>query len=91
MIGGLTTHYPATIRPALQTVGVKEGGKVVAGVYIVLIKKKIYFFADTTVNLDPDAETLSEIAITVADAVKRFEIDPESCNAVILKLRKCSE
>ena len=77
LIGGLTTHYPATIRPALQTVGVKEGYKVVSGVYIVLIKNKIYFFADTTVNFDPDSETLSEIAISVADAVKRFEITPK--------------
>ena len=77
LIGGLTTHYPATIRPALQTIGVKEGYKVVSGVYIVLIKNKIYFFADTTVNFDPNAETLSEIAISVADAVKRFEIVPK--------------
>lgn len=77
LIGGLTTHYPATIRPALQTVGVKEGYKVVSGVYIILIKNKSYFFADTTVNFDPDSETLSEIAISVADAVKRFEIEPK--------------
>ncbi|MBU1099722.1 MAG: NADP-dependent malic enzyme [Bacteroidetes bacterium] len=77
VIGGLTQHYPAMIRPALQAVGKKKGGKVVAGVYIVMIKNKVYFFADTTVNFDPDAETLSEIAIVVADAVKKFEIDPK--------------
>lgn len=77
LIGGLTQHYPAMIRPALQVIGKKKGGKVVAGVYMILIKNKVYFFADTTVNLEPDAETLSEIAIVVADAVKKFEIDPK--------------
>jgi malate dehydrogenase (oxaloacetate-decarboxylating)(NADP+) len=35
------------------------------------------FFADTTVNIDPDAETLAQIAILAADEVKRFDIKPK--------------
>ena len=46
MISGLTTHYPNTIKPALQCVGVKEGLKVVSGLYIVVAKKDVYFFSD---------------------------------------------
>ena len=34
------------------------------------------FFADATVNIDPDAETLAEIAVQVADAVREFDIEP---------------
>ncbi len=77
LIGGLTTHYPETIKPALQCVGMKPGLTVASGLYIVLINRKTYFFADTTVNIDPTAEQLAEIAITTADTVKQFECNPQ--------------
>ena len=76
LISGLTSHYPATIKPALQCVGVKEGIKVVSGLYIVITTKRAYFFADTTVNVNPTSEQLAEIAITAADTVKEFDLDP---------------
>ncbi|KAF0212594.1 MAG: Malic, partial [Ignavibacteria bacterium] len=77
LIGGLTYHYPQTIRPALQCIGVKEGLKLVSGMYIVIIKRRIFFFADTTVNVDPNPEQLAEIAITTAETVKGFDIVPK--------------
>jgi malate dehydrogenase (oxaloacetate-decarboxylating)(NADP+) len=77
LIGGLGHSYPSTIKPALETIGVKEGIKVVSGLYIVIIKRKVYFFADTTVNIDPTAEELAEIAISAADTVKEFDIVPK--------------
>lgn len=76
LIGGLTTSYPATIKPALQCVGVKEGFKVVSGLYIVVTKKSAYFFTDTTVNVNPTADQLAEIAITAADTVREFDLIP---------------
>jgi malate dehydrogenase (oxaloacetate-decarboxylating)(NADP+) len=76
LIGGLTYHYPQTIRPALQCIGVKEGMSTVSGMYLVIVKNKVYFFADTTVNIDPTAEQLAEIAINTADAVQVFDIKP---------------
>lgn len=76
LIGGLTHHYPTTINPALQCIGVKEGFNVVSGLYIVVVKRKVYFFADTTVNIDPNSEQLAEIAIAAADTVKEFDIEP---------------
>ncbi len=77
LIGGLTYHYPQTIKPALQCIGVKEGLKVVSGMYVVIIKRKVFFFADATVNVDPTSEQLAEIAISTADAVKKFDIVPK--------------
>jgi len=77
LIGGLTTHYPETIKPALQCIGVKESSKVVAGMYIVIINRKVLFFADTTVNINPTAEELADIAITTADTVRVFNIEPK--------------
>ncbi len=77
MISGLTSSYPNTIRPALECVGIKEGFKVVSGLYIVFAKQDVYFFADTTVNVNPNAEQLAEIAISAANTVKEFDIVPK--------------
>jgi malate dehydrogenase (oxaloacetate-decarboxylating)(NADP+) len=77
LISGYSTSYPSTIRPALQCVGVKEGFKVVSGMYIVITKKDTYFFADCTVNVNPTADQLAEIAITTAETVKAFDIIPK--------------
>ena len=77
VIGGLTTSYPDTIRPALQVIGMKHGVKSVAGMYAVIAKKGTYFFSDTTVNIDPDAEMLAEIALQSAETVRKFGIDPK--------------
>ncbi len=77
MISGLTTHYPTTVKPALQCVGVKDGFKIVSGLYIVMTKKDVYFFADTTVNVNPNADELAEIAISAADTVQAFDLVPK--------------
>lgn len=77
LISGLTTHYPNTIKPALQCVGIKEGVKVVSGLYIVITKKDVYFFSDCTVNVNPTAEELAQIAISTADMVQEFDIVPK--------------
>jgi malate dehydrogenase (oxaloacetate-decarboxylating)(NADP+) len=76
LISGLTTSYPNTIRPALHCVGIKDGLKVVSGLYIIFAKQDVYFFADTTVNVNPTAEQLAEIAISAADTVKEFDVTP---------------
>ena len=77
LISGLTTNYPTTIRPALQCIGMKAGLKVVSGLYIVFAKQDVYFFADTTVNINPNAEQLAQIAITAADTAREFDVLPK--------------
>jgi len=77
LIGGLGHSYPTTIQTALQVIGVKEGIKVVSGLYIVIIKRRVFFFADTTVNVNPNSEELAVIAISAADTVKEFDIEPK--------------
>ncbi len=76
LLGGLTQNYPNTIRPALECIGVKEDLGLVSGLYIVIINRKVYFFADTTVNINPTAEELAKIAISTADTVREFDIEP---------------
>jgi len=76
MISGLTSNYPETIRPALRIIGKEKGGNIVSGMYIMLTKKGPFFFADTTVNMNPDADKLVEITLQTAASVKRFNIEP---------------
>ena len=77
IIGGLTTHYPDTIRPALQVIDVRPELRIVAGVYVLITPKgDIYFLADATVNIEPTPEDLAEIAIMAAEKVLRFNQEP---------------
>ena len=77
VIGGLTTHYPDTIRPALQVIEVRSELRKVAGVYVLITPKSdIYFLADATVNIEPTAEDLAEIAIMAAEKARRFNQEP---------------
>ncbi|HUZ61958.1 MAG TPA: NADP-dependent malic enzyme [Hanamia sp.] len=76
MISGLTRNYPNTIRPALQVIGTETNSKKVAGMYIMMTKKGPLFLADTTVNFNPTAEELADIAIMVAEEVRNFGITP---------------
>jgi malate dehydrogenase (oxaloacetate-decarboxylating)(NADP+) len=81
MISGLSKNYPDTIRPALQIIGLEPGSKKVAGMYIMMTKKGPLFLADTTVNFNPTAEELADIALMVAKEVKNFGITP--CIAMV--------
>ncbi|HEX7594420.1 MAG TPA: NADP-dependent malic enzyme, partial [Anaerolineae bacterium] len=75
-VSGLTFNYPDVIRPALEIVHTREGVRKAAGMYIVLAKDKVFFFTDATVNIEPSAEDLAEIAILAADAAQSFDIEP---------------
>ena len=76
LVAGEDLHYPETIRPALQAIGTAPGVRHVAGLYMMVLEREIIFFADTTVNIDPDAETLAEIATLAAGFVRRLGLEP---------------
>jgi malate dehydrogenase (oxaloacetate-decarboxylating)(NADP+) len=76
LISGLTRNYPDTIRPALEIIGMEEGVKKVAGMYIILRPQGPLFLADTTVNLNPTAEELADITMLTAKEVRQFNIEP---------------
>ena len=76
MISGLSKNYPETIRPALQIIGKEEQVKKIAGMYIIITKKGPLFLADTTINFNPTAEEVADIAILAAKEVKQFNITP---------------
>jgi malate dehydrogenase (oxaloacetate-decarboxylating)(NADP+) len=81
VVSGRTKEYPKVILPALQLIGTAEEVRRVAGMYIVNTRRGTYFFADTTVNLDPGVEDLVDIIGLTAQAVRVFNIEP--CVAVL--------
>ena len=77
LIGGVTQHYPDTIRPALQIIPVREGLRKVSGVYLLVTQRgNLFFLADATVNIEPTADDLAEIAISAAELATRFDVEP---------------
>ncbi|MEK6616892.1 MAG: NADP-dependent malic enzyme [Bacteroidota bacterium] len=76
MISGLTRKYADPIRSALQVIGVQDGVRKVAGMYIMITKFGPFFFADATVNVDPDVQDLVDITVLAATAVKQFNVVP---------------
>ncbi|MCD6597533.1 MAG: NADP-dependent malic enzyme [Bacteroidales bacterium] len=74
-ISGMTRKYADTIRPALEIIGSMEG-KNIAGMYMLTTKKGPFFFADTTVNINPNADQLVDIALLTASKVRSFNIEP---------------
>ena len=76
VISGLTRNYRESLLPPLQILGLAEGVKKVAGMYIVQAKSGPMFFADTTVNRDPTARELVDITLLAAEAVRAMRIVP---------------
>lgn len=76
VICGVSDAYANYMRPALEIIGPRPGVHRVAGMYMLVYRDKVKFICDATVNFDPDAEALAEIAILAADQVADFDITP---------------
>ena len=75
-VSGLTYDYPEVIRPALQIHHTRAGARIAAGVYIMIVDGRTYLFTDATVNIDPTAEDLAEIACLAADYARQLGLEP---------------
>ena len=77
MVAGIESHYAELLRPALEVLGTADGVRRVAAMYMVALRdRELLFFGDTAVNIDPDAETLTEIALHTAGFVEKLGIVP---------------
>jgi malate dehydrogenase (oxaloacetate-decarboxylating)(NADP+) len=75
-VSGLTYDYPDVIRPALQIHHTQTGVRKATGVYIMIVGNRVYLFTDATVNIDPSAEDLVEIACLAADFARKLGLIP---------------
>jgi malate dehydrogenase (oxaloacetate-decarboxylating)(NADP+) len=83
-VSGLTAEYPEVIRPALEIFHTRSGTRRAAGAYLMIVddrtshpaRDRVYIFTDATVNIDPSAEDLAEIASLAADFARQLELEP---------------
>jgi malate dehydrogenase (oxaloacetate-decarboxylating)(NADP+) len=78
LVSGIEANYAEALRPCLQVIGPRPGGTGrVAGLYMLAFPNRdLLFFADTTVNIEPDARALAEIAVQTASFVRELGITP---------------
>ena len=77
MVAGIESHYPEIMRPALEIIGTAEGVRRASGLYMVALRsRELLFFADPTVNIDPDVEALTDIVLLTASFVEDLGIKP---------------
>jgi len=75
-VAGTSVRYVQIIKPALEIIGVQPKYNHIAGMHIMMTKQGPVIFSDTTVNREPDAQTLVETTVLTAENAKRFGIDP---------------
>jgi malate dehydrogenase (oxaloacetate-decarboxylating)(NADP+) len=72
MITGATQNYPECIRPIMKVIGTNTPGRPkVAGIMMLVFKQRVVFLADCTVQQNPDAADLADIAISAAHLYRR--------------------
>lgn len=78
LVSGIEANYGEALRPCLQVIGPRPSGNGrVAGLYMLAFpNRELIFFADTTVNIEPDARALAEIAVQSAQFVRELGIEP---------------
>ncbi|MDQ6718316.1 MAG: phosphate acyltransferase, partial [Gemmatimonadota bacterium] len=76
LLSGVSMQYPETLRPALQVIGAHPKAELVSGMYMMVFEKHVIFCADTTVNIDPSAEQLAQIAKAAARVVELLGMTP---------------
>ncbi|RUT79792.1 NADP-dependent malic enzyme [Ancylomarina longa] len=75
-ISGYATRYFQALNIASKVIGMEEGMKTLVGMNIIMTKKGPLFFADTTVNAEPTAESLVDTTLTTARVLRKFNIEP---------------
>lgn len=76
MVSGAAHSTADTVRPALQLIHTAKGMKRVSGSFIMERNNEKYVFADCAINIDPDAETLAEIAYQSVTTARMIDIEP---------------
>ena len=75
VVSGLVEPYTTSLRPILETVGCKHGHHL-TGVYIINYGKKLYFLADCTITVNPNAKELAAIAEAAAHLASTYTNEP---------------
>tara|TARA_B100000941_G_scaffold83217_1_gene57296 strand:+ start:4952 stop:7261 length:2310 start_codon:yes stop_codon:yes gene_type:complete len=76
-LGGVSRNYADVLRPCLEVIGSNEDNHCAIGCYMMVVKGRLIFLGDATVNVYPDSKTLADIAVQTAKVARRFGIEPK--------------
>ncbi|WP_420321570.1 NADP-dependent malic enzyme [Flagellimonas sp.] len=76
MISGYSRSYPKVLKPVFEVLGRSKGVKNASTVNIMITDRGPLFLADTSINVDPNAEDLAEIAKMTANVASTFGFNP---------------
>jgi phosphate acetyltransferase len=75
MVSGLNSETKPFI-PAFEIIQLKKGFRRASSLFVLEWPERLLFFADCSVNIDPDAETLADIAHATAQTAQSFGYEP---------------
>ena len=76
MVSGYSRAYPKVLKPVFEVIGRASGVKKVSTVNVMITERGPLFLADTSININPNAEELAEIAQMTANVAKTFGFEP---------------
>ena len=76
MISGYSRAYPRVVKPVFEVIGRATNVSRAATVHIMNTTRGPLFLADTSINIDPSAEELAEIAQNTANVASTFGFNP---------------
>ena len=76
-LGGVSRNYADVLRPCLEVIGSDEDSHCAIGCYMMVVKGRLIFLGDATVNVYPDSKTLADIAVQTAKVARRFGVEPK--------------
>ena len=76
-VSGLTRKYSEVVKPIFEVIGTREGIRKAAGLYIMSTKRGPLFFADTTINENPNAQEIADLTLQTAAVLERININPK--------------
>ncbi len=78
LICGLQGRYIKHVRDIKSIIGLDEGASDVSALSMLIMRRGVFFFADTYVTMDPSPDELVEIALQAQDHLKRFNIEAKA-------------
>ena len=76
MLSGYSRAYPNVVKPVFEVIGRASGVSKASTVHIMITKRGPMFLADTSININPTAEELAEIAQNTANVATTFGFNP---------------
>ena len=76
-VTGVNRSYPHAVRDTFEIIGTRKGRKA-AAVHLMVLKDRTLFLADTSLNTDPSARELADIAIAACDMARGFDFEPKA-------------